>query len=223
MSFAGKLGMVASRMLSTTIPLAQGSILLGNSAGVAAALVAKDTTKVLVGNGTTLTSVALSSDVTMANTGAVTIASGAVTRAKASGPLASKFIQTTFATIATSAGNNYAFVTVPEAGALAQVLFSCVDALTTNDTNYVTFSITNLTQAGAGSTVMLLADATNTTKATGGTALVANGKRYLFLTATAADLNVAAGDRLRINVAASGTLANTLTYGTILLKFTGTT
>ena len=223
MSFAGKLSMISSRLQSTTIPLAQGSVLVGNAGGVAAALDAKTTARVLVGNGTTLTSVALSSDVTMANTGAVTIANGAVTRAKASGPLASKFIQTTFATIATSAGNNYAFVTVPEAGALAQALFSCVDALAANDTNYVTFSITNLTQAGAGSTVMLLADATNTTKATGGTALVANGKRSLFLTATAADLNVAAGDRLRINVAASGTLANTLTYGTILLKFTGTT
>jgi len=223
MSFAGKLGMVASRMLSTTIPLARGSILVGNSAGVAAALVAKDTTKILVGNGTTITSVALSSDVTMANTGAVTIASGAVTRTKASAALASKFASATFATIATSAGNNYAFVTVPETGTLAQALFSCVDALAANDTNYVTFSITNLTQAGAGTTVMLLADATNTTKATGGTALVANGKRSLFLTATPADLAVAAGDRLRINVVASGTLANTLTYGTMLLKFTGTT
>lgn len=60
------------------LALVQGSILVGDSAGKAVALSAKGDTKVLVGNATTLTSVALSGDVTMDNTGAVTIAGGAV-------------------------------------------------------------------------------------------------------------------------------------------------
>jgi len=58
--------------------LAQGSVLVGNASGKAAALDASGDTKVLVGNATTVTSVALSGDVTMANTGAVTIAASAV-------------------------------------------------------------------------------------------------------------------------------------------------
>jgi len=55
------------------ITLATGSILLG-TAGVAAALDGKGDAKILVGNGTTMTSVALSQDVTMTNAGVVTIA-----------------------------------------------------------------------------------------------------------------------------------------------------
>jgi hypothetical protein len=69
-------------LAAADIALVEGSILVGNSAGKAVALDAKTTTRILVGNGTTITSVALSSDVTMANTGAVTIANNAVTAAK---------------------------------------------------------------------------------------------------------------------------------------------
>ena len=54
--------------------LAEGNVMVGNSSGVGAALDASGDTKVLVGNGTTITSVALSGDVTMANTGAATVA-----------------------------------------------------------------------------------------------------------------------------------------------------
>lgn len=55
------------------ITLATGSILLG-AAGVAAALDGKGDGKILVGNGTTMTSVALSQDVTITNAGVATIA-----------------------------------------------------------------------------------------------------------------------------------------------------
>jgi hypothetical protein len=64
------------------VALAQGSVLVGDSNGEASALSAKGDTKILVGNGTTITSVAISGDATMANTGALTIAGGAVTSAK---------------------------------------------------------------------------------------------------------------------------------------------
>jgi len=66
------------------ITLAEGSILVGSATGVATALDAKTNTQVLVGNGTTITSVALSSDVTMTNAGVVTIANSAITDAKVS-------------------------------------------------------------------------------------------------------------------------------------------
>lgn len=60
------------------VALAEGSVFVGNASGVASALDASGDTKMLVGNGTTITSVAMSGDATMANTGAVTIAAGAV-------------------------------------------------------------------------------------------------------------------------------------------------
>jgi hypothetical protein len=97
--------------------------------------------------------------------------------------------------------------------------FSGVDALTANDTNYLTFTITNLGQAGAGSAAMLAATDANTTKATGGTGLAANTLRSLSLSGTAANLVVAAGDRIRIRAAATGTLANTVTFPVINLNF----
>jgi len=60
------------------IAVAQGSILVGDSDGEASALSAKGDGKILVGNGTTITSVTVSGDATLANTGALTIAEGAV-------------------------------------------------------------------------------------------------------------------------------------------------
>lgn len=128
---------------------------------------------------------------------------------------------TTEKTIATT-GNTDAYVLAPFAGTLTGVDFSGVDALTADNTNYITFSITNLGQAGAGSTVMLAATDANTTKATGGTALAANTKRSLTVNATAANLVVAKGDRLRVRFAATGTLANTVTFAVAQLYFTRT-
>lgn len=132
-----------------------------------------------------------------------------------------KHVHVTPATIAVGAGNNDAYVIVPESGILDSIEFSGVDALVASDTNYITWTVTNLGQAGAGSTVMLVAGNTNTTKTTGGTALAANTKRTLSLTATAADKNVTAGDRLRIRAAVTGTLPNTVTFPVYLLRFRG--
>src|SRR3990167_8056135 len=73
-------------------------------------------------------------------------------------------------TIATT-GNTDIYVICSISGNLISVDFSGVDALAASDTNYITFSITNLGQAGAGTTALLAATDTNTTKATGGTAL----------------------------------------------------
>jgi hypothetical protein len=63
------------------IALTTGSVLIG-AAGVGSALDVKGNGKILVGNGTTATSVTVSGDVTLANTGAVTIGNNAVTTVK---------------------------------------------------------------------------------------------------------------------------------------------
>lgn len=122
------------------------------------------------------------------------------------------------ATVATT-GNSDVFVVVPAAGRLVGVDFSGVDALAANNSNYITFSITNLGTGGSGTAAMLAATAANTTQATGGSATVANARRALTLTGTAADLVVAAGQRLRIRAAATGTLANTITFPVYSLRF----
>lgn len=126
------------------------------------------------------------------------------------------------ASIATTSTSD-TYTIVPETGTLDSVDFSSLASLAAHDSNYITWTITNLGQAGAGSTAMLAATDANTTKATGGTALTANAKRSLTLTATAADLAVVAGDRLLIRATATGTLAGAVTVPVYLLRFTGTT
>jgi hypothetical protein len=122
--------------------------------------------------------------------------------------------------ISTAAANYDIYVIAESDGTLALADFSGVDALATSNTNYITFSITNLGQAGTGTTAMLAATAANTTQTTGGTALSANARRSLTLNGTAANLIVVAGDRLRLRAAVTGTLANSVTFPVFSLKFT---
>lgn len=61
-----------------TLDLAQGSIFVGDASAKATALDASTDTQILVGNGTTITSVAVSGDATLTNAGVLTIASDAV-------------------------------------------------------------------------------------------------------------------------------------------------
>lgn len=145
-----------------------------------------------------------------------------ISRSELSTAAASKIQEARPATVTTT-GNTDIYMIVGETGTITSVDFSGVDALAAHDTNYVTFSITNLGQAGGGSTAILAATDANTTKATGGTALSANTKRSLTLHGTATNLDVTAGDRLRIRIAASGTLANTITFPTFCVRFGGTT
>lgn len=124
------------------------------------------------------------------------------------------------ATIATT-GNTDIYVIAPTSGNLVSVDFSATDALAASDSAYITFTITNLGQGGAGSTAMLAATDANTTKATGGTAITANDKwaSGLTLSATPNNTQVVEGDRLLIRAAATGTLANTITFPTYMLRF----
>src|SRR6478609_7569703 len=120
-------------------------------------------------------------------------------------------ISTTGTTSIATTGNSDEYLIVPKSGTVTAAYFSSLAALAQDGTNFVTFSITNLGQAGAGSTAILAATDANTTKTTTGTALSANTKRALALNATAANLAVTEGDRLLVRFAASGTLAGAVT------------
>ncbi len=62
--------------------LAQGSVYIGDASGITSELSVKGDGKILVGNGTTATSVSVSGDATLANTGALTIGSDKITTTK---------------------------------------------------------------------------------------------------------------------------------------------
>lgn len=64
------------------LDLTSGSVFIGDASGKATELVGLTDTQILVGNGTTMTSVALSADITMTNAGVVTIANDAITTVK---------------------------------------------------------------------------------------------------------------------------------------------
>lgn len=122
------------------------------------------------------------------------------------------------ATIATT-GNTDTYLIAPRSLTLNSAFFSGLDALATSNTNYITWTITNLGQAGAGTAAMLLVADSNTTKATGGSALAANTKRTLAISGTPANLPVTQGDRLLIRAAVTGTLANSVTFPVYQLIF----
>jgi hypothetical protein len=181
------------------LTLAQNHILVGNASSVGA-------------------DVAMSGDVAIVSSGATTIQPGVVTRAKLSAPASLKTIQTTLGTIATT-GTFTGYCRVPSTGTLATVGFVAASNLAANDTNYITFTCTNVTQ----SKTLFANDATENTKATGGTAITADGLRYFTLTGTTADLNVTAGDLIKIVATVTGTLANAVNSVTYSIDFNGTT
>lgn len=121
--------------------------------------------------------------------------------------------------VPTTLNNNLdVYLMVPEDGSLHSVEVSFADALAVSDTNYVTFTLLNLGQDGLGTAQMLAAVPENTTKLTGGIALVANGRRALKI-ATGTLLKVLAGDRLRFRFGNTGTIVNSLRGPVLLIRF----
>lgn len=119
-------------------------------------------------------------------------------------------VDTSAVTIATTSTTD-TLIECSESGVIDAIEFISVDALAAHASNYVTFSVTNLGQSGSGSAVLLAATDANTTKTTTGTAIAANSRRQLTLSATLTDLRVARGDVLRVRFTATGTLAGTVT------------
>lgn len=114
------------------------------------------------------------------------------------------------ASIATTSTTD-SYFQVPKSGRVKSIKFSSLAALAAHDTNYITWTVVNLGQAGAGSTALLATDDLNTTKATGGAAIVASSSKSLVLHATETNLDVVEGDVIRIRATASGTLAGAVT------------
>jgi hypothetical protein len=131
-----------------------------------------------------------------------------------SGTARSKNIPYTIPTVPTAAGTLEFLAIMPFASVISSVRVAFKDTLAANDTNFVTFRVINKTTAD--SDVIAATDA-NTTKATGGAAVVAYTTRTLTL-ANAAGVAVAAQDVLAIRITGAGTLANTLTEGTIIIN-----
>lgn len=143
------------------------------------------------------------------------LADGSVTGVKASSALRRKVLPKTLPTIPTAAGTTEVLLMVPFTGTIAAARIAFKDALAAHDTNYVTFAIKNKGQAGAGTTDVLSTGDSNTSKVTGGTAIGAYTSRTMNLNGTPANLAVVAGDVLAIQIIGAGTLANTLTLGTV--------
>lgn len=123
------------------------------------------------------------------------------------------------ATIATT-GNTDTYYLATASGQISQVDFSALVALAASNTNYITFTITNLGQDGSGTTAILASSNLNTTKTTGGIAILANTIRSTpFVLSTAVNASqVQKGDRLLFRAAATGTLANTVTVPIYLVQ-----
>lgn len=106
----------AENVTAGEIALVEGSLLVGNSSGVATALDGKTSGRILVGNGTTVTSVAVSGDITLSSAGVSAIGSAKVVKAMlASGVSASHIVK--FAGTFTTAGGD-ASETITVTGAL---------------------------------------------------------------------------------------------------------
>lgn len=117
-------------------------------------------------------------------------------------------------TIAVGAGNYDTYFIAPRSIKVFQIDFSATDALATNNTNYITWSIVNLGQSGAGTGELL---GTNNTTVTNGSAISANTKKTFALTTTLNNLNIIQGDRIRIRATVTGTLANAVTFPVYLI------
>jgi hypothetical protein len=147
------------------------------------------------------------------------LSAGVVTGAKASATLRAKHSNGNLPTVPTAAGTTEINVIAAAAGTVSAVRITFKDALAANDTNWVQFNIKNRGQNGAGTTDVLDTGAVNSSKVTGGSAVVAYGSRTLTLNATPSNLTVAAGDVLSVQVVGTGTLANTLTEGSVKIVF----
>lgn len=114
------------------------------------------------------------------------------------------------ASIATTSTTDTYFQ-VPKSGRVISIKFSSLAALAASDSNYITWTVVNLGQAGAGSTAILSTSDLNTTKATGGAAITASSSKTLVLHGTTSNLDVVEGDVIRIRATATGTLAGAVT------------
>jgi hypothetical protein len=146
-------------------------------------------------------------------------AANSIAGAKATATLRSKHSNGQLPTVPTGAGTTEITVIAAAAGTVSAARITFKDGLIASDTNWVQIAIKNKGQNGVGTADILDTGAVNTNKVTGGTALVGYGSRQLTLNATPANLVIAAGDVLAVQITTTGTLPNTLTEGSVKVVF----
>lgn len=118
-------------------------------------------------------------------------------------------------------GTTTVYTTVPTTGVITGIQFASTTGIATSSTNYYNFAITNLGLAGAG-TLTVLNSGSCTTKGTDAGGLGTLGTNTVFalnLSGTSSNLVTVKGDRLKIDVGATGTPVNTLTHPSFLISF----
>lgn len=137
--------------ISARIPtlLSQGNVLVGNASNTAQALDAKASGRVLVGNGTTVQSVAVSGDATLSGAGALTVAANAITPAKVTAEMRTEVI-----TVPISWEANFTGVTtkiyIPYACSLTFIHTAVVKSVAATDSAFITlFNNSNTAMGGA--------------------------------------------------------------------------
>lgn len=204
---------VSNSAAANTVPMSDGSNLVAGNVSF------KFLTTAITANSTTCSDASGSLAATSNATGLGTVFRCDGTNYQLQAKYSDDDAGASLGTIATTS-NTDDYVICPFAGTFTGGDFSGIDALAASNTNYITFSVTNLGQAGSGTNPLLAATAANTTQVTGGTAIAANTKWSFTINGTGSNLIVAKGDRLRIRAAATGTLANTVTGSKARLYFT---
>lgn len=138
---------------------------------------------------------------------AADIDTGVIDGTKLTGNIRGTRMNAQVGTIATT-GTGLVLVRATADGTIGAISVTAGNALSANDTNYLTFTGNNR-GTGAGNVALLTVTDANTTKATGGSAFVA--KTPHVLAANVANLAVIGGDVIEVAWAVTGTLANTLT------------
>lgn len=135
----------------------------------------------------------------------------------------SKVLNTNSPTAIATTGSTPIYTIVPVSCTLTNAYFASANGYGSNTTNYATWQITNLGQDGLGTATLLHGSSTTKPPANGGLGtLGTNTTKTLTLTATSANLVLTKGDRLKLDVAVTGTLTNTLSYPSWQLCYGGT-
>lgn len=129
--------------------LAQGNILVGNASNTAQALDAKTSGRIIVGNGTTVQSVAVSGDATLSGAGALTVAANAITPAKVTAEMRTEVITVPISWEASYTGGTTK-IYIPYACSLTYIHVSVVKEIAGTDNAFITlFDNSNTAMGGA--------------------------------------------------------------------------
>lgn len=131
-------------------------------------------------------------------------------------------VESNSATAIATTGVTSVYITAPETSRVSSVAFAGSQGHGTSSTNYITFQIVNLGQAGAGTNELLHGSCTTKGTDAGGLGTLGTNTTYsLTLSATVGTLSVSRNDRMRLDATVTGTLTNTITSPSWMVTFAG--